>query len=114
VEHVKETHIKGGNIGTDIPALRKLSKKRMDVEDIIREADKEFGKGTGLARGVAIYLSHKHTGSMLKDIGAFFGIGGSGVSQAVRRVKQKFENDENLARRIREVEDRINLSIMKN
>jgi hypothetical protein len=50
---------------------------------------------------------------MLKDIGAFLGIGGSGVSQAVRRVKQKFENDENLARRIRKIEERINLSETK-
>jgi hypothetical protein len=33
----------------------------------------------------------KLSGSMLKDIGAFFSIGGSGVSQAVRRAKQKFE-----------------------
>jgi len=113
VEFIKETYIKERNVESDIPALKELS-EGVSVGDIIEEVDKEFGKGSGLARGIAIYLSQKHTGNMLKDIGAVFDIGGSGVSQTSRRIKQKLDKDKSLEKRVREIEDWLNLSIMKN
>jgi chromosomal replication initiation ATPase DnaA len=42
-----------------------------------------------LARGVKIYLCHKHTEKMLKEIGQHFDIGDFGVSQAGRRIAMK-------------------------
>jgi len=50
---------------------------------------------------------HKQHGEKLKDIGTYFGIGESGVSQACRRVKDKRRNDKKLERKIAKIEDLI-------
>jgi chromosomal replication initiation ATPase DnaA len=63
---------------------------------------------------VAIYLSQKHTGNKLKDIGSGFGIGETGVSQAGRRMRERLEKDRKLGKRVRKVEAKLNLSKMKN
>jgi REP element-mobilizing transposase RayT len=113
VEFIKETYIKSMDIESDIPALKELS-VRITVADIIGETDKEFGKDSRLARSIAIYLSQKHTWTILKDIGADFGIGESGVSQTSRRVREKIEKDKKLRKRVGKVEGKLNLSRMKN
>jgi len=51
--------------------------------------------------------------STLKDIGLYFGLGESGVSQADRRVAQKVENDKQLKKRIAKISKKMNLSRMK-
>jgi DNA-directed RNA polymerase specialized sigma subunit len=43
----------------------------------------------------------------LKDIGAYFGVGQSGVCQAARRVTEKMKMDRRLKKRIDAVEKRI-------
>jgi chromosomal replication initiation ATPase DnaA len=45
-----------------------------------------------------------HISEKLKDIGTYFGIGESGVSQASRRVKDKIRNDKKLERKIAKIE----------
>ncbi len=58
-------------------------------------------------------LCRRYTGEKLKDIGAYFGIGESGVSQACRRVKDKIRKDKKLERKISKIEKKINASRMK-
>ncbi|MEJ2474781.1 MAG: hypothetical protein P8Y74_12965 [Desulfobacterales bacterium] len=62
---------------------------------------------------VKIYLSKRHTGEKLKEIGACFGIGESGVSQANRRLKEKIRNDKTQGRKIAKIEKKIIMSRMK-
>ena len=45
-------------------------------------------------------LVKRYTGEKLKDIGTYFGIGESGVSQAIRRVKDKIRNDKKLEKKL--------------
>ena len=57
----------------------------------------------------APFLCQGHTGEKLKDIGAHFGIGESGVSQASRRISDKIKNDKKLRGKIRKIENKLNL-----
>ena len=41
-----------------------------------------------------MFLCQRYTSEKLKDIGIYFGIGESGVSQARRRVKDKMKNED--------------------
>ena len=66
-----------------------------------------------MARGVKIYLCHRHTGKMLKEIGQHFCIGASGVSQASRRIAMRVSQDNQLREKIRRIEDSLKLSRMK-
>ena len=52
------------------------------------------------ARNVKMFLCQRYTGEKLKDIGTYFGIGESGVSQAIRRVKDKIRNDKKLEKKL--------------
>ena len=56
------------------------------MQDIFDEVDTVFGSESALTRNVMMYLCKRYTGEKLKDIGKYFGIGESGVSQASRRV----------------------------
>ena len=47
-----------------------------------------------LGRNIKMFLCQRYTGEKLKDIGIYFGIGESGVSQAYRRVKDKMKNED--------------------
>ena len=60
-----------------------------------------------------MFLCQRYTGEKLKDIGTYFGIGESGVSQASRRVKDKIRNDKKLERKIAKIEKKLNVSRMK-
>ncbi len=63
------------------------------MQDIFKEVGLVFPKDKVLSRNVKMYLCQRYTGNKLKEIGFHFGIGGSGVSQACRRVADKIEND---------------------
>lgn len=68
-----------------------------------------FGKELALGRDAKMFLSYKYTSENLKDIGAYFGIGESVVSQSNRRVNEKLKSDKKLRRKIRKIENKLKL-----
>ena len=62
-----------------------------------------------MARNVKSYLCQRYMGEKLKGIGGYLGIGESGVSQAGRRLKDRFRTDKKFKRKISEVEKILNL-----
>jgi len=77
------------------------------MQDTFEGVDSVFGKEPALSRNVKIFLTKRHTGKKLKDIGKHFGIGESGVSQASRRVDERIKSDKKLKRKIRKVEKKL-------
>ncbi len=98
IEFIKDKYLKDKKFASDIPALKRLSEK-VSINDISKKTDKDFGKEPVLARCIKIYLCQKYTGDKLKDIGKYFGIGESGVSQASRRFAQRINNDKPLRKK---------------
>ena len=66
-----------------------------------------------MARNVKMYLCQGYTGEKLQDIGKYFGIGGSGISQASRRISQKIDNDKKLKIKIEKIEKKLKKLMMK-
>ncbi len=56
-----------------------------------------------------LYLCHRHSRSTLKEIGSFFGIGESAVSQASHRFKMALDDDRKLRKKINYISKRLNL-----
>ncbi len=54
-----------------------------------------------------MFLCQKYTDEKLKDIGAHFGVGESGVSQTCRRVSDKIIKDKKLERKMSKIEKKI-------
>ncbi|MEW5746306.1 MAG: transposase [Nitrospirota bacterium] len=98
---VKELYLSGRKGGRDIPALKALT--RRSIEEIINVADQEFGAETELSRKAALYLSHRHSGLSLREIGRYFGIGESAVSQASRRFGFVLEKDVRLQKKLKQM-----------
>ncbi|MBE9572764.1 MAG: hypothetical protein IMF11_19240 [Proteobacteria bacterium] len=112
IAFIKDKFLSGKKSDKDLPALKELTDKA-SLKDIFDEVESVFGKEAAVSRNVKMFLCQGYTGKKLKDIGTYFGIGESGVSQACRRVKDKIRNDKKLERKIAKVEKKLNMSRMK-
>jgi putative transposase len=65
--------------------LKELSGKP-DVGHISEMVDSVIRSDAKLARQFKLYFCHRYSGKKLKEIGKFFNLGESGVSQTSRRV----------------------------
>ena len=112
VDFIKEKYLFSQKPDKEIPALKVLA-NRLSIEDIFDEAEAVFGDEPNLCRSVKMYLCQKKTGKKLKEIGAHFNIGESGVSQSSRRIRQKIKKDKQFKKRITQIEKKLNMSRMK-
>lgn len=112
IAFIKDKFLSGKKSDKNLPALKELADKA-SLKDIFAEVESVFGKQASLSRNVKMFLCQRYTGEKLKDIGTYFGIGESGVSQACRRVKDKIRNDKKLERKIAKIEKKLNMSRMK-
>ena len=106
VTMIKEKFLSDRNIDKNIPALKELVKK-VSMQEIFDEVESVLGKQPALARSVKIFFCQRHTGEKLKNIGARFGIGESGVSQISRRIRDRIKEDSDLKRKIDKIEKKL-------
>lgn len=106
VAHIKENYLAGKNPDKTLPALNRLIDK-ISIKDIFDEVDAIFVKEDSIIRQVKMYLCRKHTRKTLKNIGAYFGIGESGVCQASKRIKDKMMRDQIFEQTIAKIEAKI-------
>ena len=53
-----------------------------------------------LTKQKKLYFRHRDSGLKLKEIGKYFGIGESGVSQTRRRLSDKLKRNKNLSKKV--------------
>jgi len=106
IASIKDKFLSDKKPDKDLPVLKKLMNK-VSMKDIFDEVESVFGNQEALGKNVKIFLCQRHTGEKLKDIGKYFGIGESGVSQACRRVKEKIRVDKKLERKIAKIEKKL-------
>ena len=104
--HIKENYLAGKKPDKPLPALTQLIDK-ISMKDIFDDVDAIFVKEDSIVRQVNMYLCRKHTRKTLKNIGAYFGIGESGVCQASKRIKDKMMRDQLFEQTIAKIEERI-------
>jgi len=95
------------NHDRNLSTLRALS-NRPDMEQINETVDSVFGSNDKLSRLIKLYLCHRYSGRKLKEIGTYFDIGESGVSQTTHRVSDKLK-DKKLTRKINRIKNKLNL-----
>ena len=112
IDDIKKKYISDRSKDPNIPALKCLLKKP-ELKEICDAVDDVLGDSHGVARNAKIYIAQTHTGKSLREIGDYFNIGESGVSQATRRVVLKIQKDRKMKRLINQVETALNLSRIK-
>ncbi len=70
------------------------------IEQIVATVDAAFAEDVKASRRASIYLCQKLSGKTLREIGAYFGLGESGVSQACRRYEVTLDQDPSLRKRL--------------
>ncbi len=108
VKAVSKKHLGGKRADREVPALRKLS-GQISIAEIEKAAEEVFMKEAKTGRKVSLYLSHRHSGMKLKEIGEYFGISESGVTQASRRLGKKIEEDKKLKKKVTLTKSRLKL-----
>ena len=109
IEEIKDKYIKDKKGDRNLSELRAFS-TRPEIKEIEKEVESVFGPDNALSKKVNLYFCHRYSGKRLKEIGAYFDIGESGVSQSSRRIALKISADEKLKKQIVQIESRLNLS----
>jgi len=79
----------------DLPALREIL-RGPSLESIERAVIKRVEKGHPLFKKICIYLSYEHSGLNLREIGEYFGMQRSAISQLSRRFGETIKDDKEL------------------
>lgn len=99
VKKIKEQYLNNTKGDRNLPAIRDLS-DRPSIEDISKKVEKAFGEDPVLSKKAALYLCHRVGGMKLREIGSYFGLGESAVSQASSRFAKQMEKDFQLRKKI--------------
>jgi len=111
IKEIKDKYLKDKKGDRNLPELRAFSTRpAIQVQEIEKEVESVFGSDNALSKRVKLYFCHRYTGKKLKEIGAYFDIGESGVSQSSRRVSLKIKTDKKLRNQIMQIESRLKLS----
>ncbi len=108
IARIRAEYLADGKSGYDreLPQLNKLAKQPL-LEDIRARSESFFGLKNRYSRKSAIYLSHKMTRFSLKEIGEYYRIGISGVTDVCRKLRREISSNETLAGNIAALEKQI-------
>ena len=104
---ILERHVSGRTPERDLPALRSLSGSLSP--EAIYAATAEALSADGQARKAAIHICHRYSGAKLGEIGKYFQLSYSGVTQASKRFAEEIERDKELHEEVAKVRRRLNL-----
>jgi len=94
----------------NIPAIKKVL-RGPSLDGIEKGVAKRLGRDHPLFKKVCIYLSHQHSGLSLDEIGAYFGMKGSAISQLSRRFKEAIKGNRELGGTLSEVKKESLLNV---
>ncbi len=92
----------------NIPVLKKL-KGAPSLEQIDQTVGSIINRQDPLHKKFCLYIGQRNGGYRLKDIGAYYNMRGSAVSQSNRRFKEKIDRGKNLKKRLKEILNMLNV-----
>jgi putative transposase len=87
----------------DLPALRKIL-RGPSLESIERVVNKRVGRSHPLFKKICIYLGYQHSGLNLREIGEYFGMQRSAISQLSRRFAGTIKGNQELRKVVSNIE----------
>ena len=90
----------------NIPALRQIVSKPT-LEEVKNAVELAIGGNVSYYKSVCMYLSQYYAGAMLNEIGQYYEMKGSAVSQSNRRFKDKLQKNKPLQKIVEDVADRL-------
>lgn len=107
VSGVMELHVSAMAPDRELPALRALVASLPPAS--VHATAVEFFSGQKEARKASIYICQRYSGARLDEIGGYFELSCSGVTQAAKRFADEIERNEQLQDKVAEIRKRLNL-----
>ncbi len=107
INRIKAKYLRDREIDRNLPGLTELRKKT--VKEIMKEIETVLKGNERLKNMAGIYLCHRYSGLRLREIGSYFGIGESAVSQSSRRFGLMLEKDKKLNNKIKDICNRLGI-----
>jgi len=107
IDAIREKYLSGRNADRNLPKHRALTTQRSISQIVEKVASKNFEHA--LARKAAIYLCHRYSGEKLRNIGEYFQLSESGVTQASRRFSERQKEDGALFRQVQQIVEELGL-----
>ena len=95
VESVMEAHVGKREQSRDLPALRQLT-ARPTLEAIVTAVDTVFQSDKKLARQAGMYLCHRHSGKLIREVANLFKVSESAITEAARTFPLRMEANKKL------------------
>ncbi len=108
IEMIRDKYVNGKNSDRELPAIGQLA-KRIDIEEIYRDIYETLHLNSSLLKKITIYLCHRDCGMKLKQIGNYFSISESAVSETSRRFDVSLKRSKELRGHIETVRKKLNL-----
>lgn len=104
IDRIKLKYLEGKEVGMrDLPALKEIL-MGASLESIEGAVSKSVGRGHPLFRKICIYLSYQRSGLKLREIGEYFGMQRSAISQLSRRFAETIEGSSELKKLLSNIE----------
>lgn len=110
VLEVAGKHLGEKRADRNMPAVRVLNRPGIDE---IKRVVGMVVKDENLAKKVSLFFCHRYSGARLREIGEHFGLGDAAVTQASRRMRVAYENDEKLQKLFAKVKAKMKLSVVE-
>lgn len=107
INRIKAKYLRDRDIDRNLPGLTELRKRT--VKEIMKEIETVLKGNERLKKVAGIYLCHRYSGLRLGEIGSYFGIGESAVSQSSRRFGMVLEKDKKLNNRMKDIRNRLEI-----
>jgi hypothetical protein len=96
VDEIRDEYLSKVTMSRDVPAARAL-KSRPEISRVIETVSAEISSDHRLAKKMSIYLCHHFCGCSLREIGDYFGVGESAVTETSNRFAEILYADQRLA-----------------
>ena len=107
-QEIKDTFLKKKPQDRELPSLLELV-DRPDIDIISKIVDSVIQTDDRLAKQIKLYFCHRYSGLKLKEIGKYFGIGESGVSQTSHRLSDKLKRNKKLSKKVAILKKKLKL-----
>jgi hypothetical protein len=106
IELIKDKYLDQNKRDRSVPAIKELI-DNPDIAETHRKVD-VLCNNKSLSKKITIYLFHKYSGMQLKEIGSYFGIGDSAISESSRQFDVILEKNRKLRKEIEFIQDQVN------
>jgi len=108
VETIRDKYVNGKKTDRELPAIRQLTMS-IDVKGVYRYVSRMLQLDSSLSKKITIYLCHRYCGMKLKQIGNYFNITESAVSEASRRFNVSLKRSKELKAHVETARKSLNL-----